>query len=109
MARVKRTLPSLAMVRLPIALFFSASRSKNWSSLALSSVWAYPAVDNANVSKVGNNILIFIKAFLLPRYGGKSGYRIFLGAGADVDVRMACQMYRNSGGKRITTIAAHTP
>src|SRR5437773_9782356 len=31
---------SLAMVRLPIALFFSASRSKNWSSLALSRVCA---------------------------------------------------------------------
>ena len=30
----------LAMVRVPIALFFSASRSKNWSSLALSSVCA---------------------------------------------------------------------
>src|SRR6266481_8080829 len=55
---------------------FVESRSKNWSSLALSSVWAYPAVD-ASVSKIGNNILIFIKAFLLPQYGSKSGYRIF--------------------------------
>src|SRR3954465_5651145 len=66
-------MPSLAMVRLPIALFFSASRSKNRSSLALSTlrsaatedgsrVWAWPAVNNASVSRVANNILILIKS-----------------------------------------------
>src|SRR5439155_6655918 len=59
------TLRSLAMVRLPIALFFSASRSKNWSSLALSSVSAWPAVNSASISKVANNIFVFIKASLL--------------------------------------------
>src|SRR5687767_4456833 len=48
------------MTRAPMALFFSASRSKNWSSLGLSSVCAYPAVQNASVSKVANNILTFI-------------------------------------------------
>src|ERR671925_470203 len=53
------------MIRLPIALFFSASRSKNSSSLALSSVSASPAVNSASVSKVANNILIFIKPSLL--------------------------------------------
>ena len=32
----------------------------------------------------------------------------FLRAGADVEVyAIACQMYRNSGGNTITTIAAH--
>src|SRR5436190_15181058 len=53
------------MIRLPIALFFSASRSKNWSSLALSNVCAWPAVNHASVSKVANNIFVFIKASLL--------------------------------------------
>src|SRR2546425_1757432 len=53
------------MVRLPMAFFFSASRSKNRSSLALSSVWAKPVVNKKSVSKVANNILIFIKASLL--------------------------------------------
>src|SRR4051812_7363195 len=49
------------MATLPIAFFFSASRSKNWSSLALSSAWGC-AVVNASVSKLVNNILIFIKS-----------------------------------------------
>src|SRR3954471_3735906 len=46
------------MVRLPIALFFSASRSKNWSSLALSRVWAWPAVNSASVSEIAKNIFV---------------------------------------------------
>src|SRR5258708_5501616 len=56
------------MARLPIALFFSASRSKNWSSLALSSVWAWPAVNSASVSEIVNNVLILIRnrLYLLP-------------------------------------------
>lgn len=57
-------------------LFFSASRSKNRSSLALSSVWAEPALHNASISKVTSNILIFIYAFLLPRYESSKAYRI---------------------------------
>src|SRR5262245_30213476 len=47
------------MARLPIALFFSASRSKSWSSFVLSRDWARPAVNNARVSKVANNALVF--------------------------------------------------
>src|SRR6266511_5043906 len=62
------------MVRLPIALFFSASRSKNWSSLALSSVCAWAAVNNVTVRKVANNIfLVFIKVFLLSSRGRRCG------------------------------------
>src|SRR5262245_38878642 len=48
------------MARLPIAFFFSSSRSKNWSSLALSSVWAWLAVNDPSVSKVASNIFVFM-------------------------------------------------
>src|SRR6185369_13371060 len=53
------------MVRLPIAFLFSASRSKNWSSLALSSVWAWPAVNSASAREIANNVLVLISDWCL--------------------------------------------
>src|SRR6266545_5211612 len=65
---VYATVPSLAMVTLPIPLFFSASRSRSRSSLPLFSVCARPeAKHNVSVIRVANAIVVFMVLPLCTR------------------------------------------
>jgi hypothetical protein len=52
------------MARLPIAWFFAASRSKNWSRLALSNVWPRAALDH-RIVRIADKIIVLIPLFLV--------------------------------------------
>src|SRR5580765_9003734 len=65
------------MVRLPMPLFFSASRSRNRSSLPLSSVCAWPeAKNNISVTEMAKTILFFIVLPACERGGDLRGERV---------------------------------
>src|SRR4029450_10476493 len=65
------------MAKLPMPLFFSASRSRNRSSLPVSSVCAWPAAkNNVSVSETANTILVFIVLPACECFGDLYGERV---------------------------------